>query len=223
LLEVRKELEGELIEKETNLEKLERHTEELQQEREKIISILSSREFEDYLCRIDRLDEFRGILQILNEVLGNWKYLIDRERARDQFLSLGAHFVTSALDDAINETFLERCENYFRLVDENEFEIETITTFDYLNRSFTCNDHRQSIASLSGGTASVMTVLSLASKTTNAEFGTILLVDEFHDVAETLRHETYKRLLQNKSLSFSFFARPLDKSPLITQTVSIGA
>ena len=119
--------------------------------------------------------------------------------------------------------FLERCTRYFRLVDENKFDIESITKFDYRKRSFVCDKRTQSIISLSGGTASVMTVLSLASKEIGELLGTLLLVDEFNDVAETLRHETYERLTKNDNVSFSLIAKPLDKSPLITRTIALGS
>jgi chromosome segregation ATPase len=222
LLSLRKELEQQLAEKDETLKVLERQIEELEQENRTIINLLSSPEFEEFSRRMDNLDEFMGILQTLNDVLENWRYLIERDQAIDQFLLLSRHDVTSTLDEVINETFLERCRDYFRMANETKFEIEPITKFDYTKRVFICNKHKEKIASLSGGTASVMTVLSLASKTTSAEFGTVLLVDEFHDVAETLRFETYKRLQENSSLSFSFFARPLSKSPLITRTVDVG-
>lgn len=221
ILGLREQLENELREKEGKVEEIERKGGKLREEAKKIAEILSSPELEMYSRRMDCLNEFKGIMDTLGEILSQWRCLIDREYAKDQFISLDRHGITSRLDKAINEIFLERCCEYFRLVEKNKFETETITEFDYRKRCFTCDDQTQSIISLSGGTASIMTVLSLASKKTDALLGTTLLVDEFHDVAETLRTETYKRLIGSQDLSFSLFAKPLDKSPLITRTIDM--
>ena len=122
------------------------------------------------------------------------------------------------LDNVINEIFREKCGQYFKMISETEFQAETIISFDYYNRTFTSDSHQQNIARLSGGTASVMTVLSIASKEAESQFGSVLLIDEFNDVAGTLRSETYKRLAGNKHLSFSFFVTPRDRTPFKTKS-----
>ena len=220
LLKRREELEKKLDDDRLICKSVQEKIDKLREELKTIEDILKSREYQEYLTRIDRLDTFRSILQTLNEILRNWKYLTERDEAYAQFASLDKHGITEALDETINEMFLKRCKNFFLMVND-ECKIEQINGFDFSKRSFHYNDTDYSIEDLSGGTASTMTVLSLASKTINSLFGVILLVDEFHDVASTLRQETYSRLRKKEGLNFSFFARPLDGSPLILKTANV--
>lgn len=219
LLKRREDLEKRLDDDRLQYKSIQENIDKSREELKTIEGILKSREFQEYLTRIDRLDAFKSILQTLNEILGNWKYLTERDSAYAQFESLGKHGITEALDETINEMFLKRCKVLFLMVND-ECKIEQIDGFDYSRRSFHCNDADYSIEDLSGGTSSTMTVLSLASKTINSLFGMLLLVDEFHDVASILREETYSRLKNKEGLNFSFFARPLDGSPLIIRTVN---
>jgi hypothetical protein len=221
LVKLREEIDTELRVEEEKSKTLQQQEQRLKEEAEKINKILLNPELELVSTRIDRLNDLKGILNTLDEVLSNWHWLVERETAQDQFNSLDQHGITSRLDKTINEMFLERCPEYFRLVGKNEFAREIITSFDYRKRLFSFDKKNQNIISLSGGTASIMTVLSLASKKPGSVLGTVLLVDEFNDVAETLRNETFTRLIENRDVSFSFFAKPLDKSPLITRAVSI--
>ena len=219
LLKWREELEKKLDDSRLLCKSTQEKIDKLREESRTIEDILKSREYQEYLNRIDRIDTFRSILQTMNDILGNWKYLTKRDEAYAQFASLDKHGITEVLDETINEMFLKRCKSFFLMVND-KCKIEQINGFDYFKRTFHCNDTERSIEDLSGGTASTMTVLSLASKTINNLFGMILLVDEFHDVASTLREETYSRLRKKEGLNFSFFARPLDGSPLIIRTAN---
>lgn len=219
LLKHREELEKKLDNDRQACKTVQEKIDKLGAELKIIESILENKKYQEYLARIDRLVTFRSVLQTLSEILSNWTYLIKREEAYAQFVSLDKHGITEALDQTINEIFLKRCKNLFLIVND-ECKIEKIDSFDYQKRSFSCGDTEHSIEDLSGGTASTMTVLSLASKMINSLFGMILLVDEFHDVASTLRRQTYSRLRKIEGMNFSFFARPLDGSPLIFKTVN---
>lgn len=221
LFSLKEKLNQQTQEKENELEALQSQIDGLEQENQSIINILSSPEFESLSKRRDSLDKFMGIMQTLSRVLSNWSCLTNQKGLNEDLISLSRHDVESELNAVINETFEDNCENYFRMIDEKDFNAESIVDFDYEKRVFTCDSQKQNIGSLSGGTASVMTVLSLASRTASSQFGTILLVDEFNDVAGILKTETYRRLVQKDNLGFAFFASPLDKSPLRTRSVEI--
>lgn len=171
---------------------------------------------------MDRLSKFSGILATLNKVLENKESLINRDLAQDEFAYLSEFGVPSLLDDTINKIFLSRCKYYFEMAGENRCQIFDIKGFDYKSKLFFQNDVQKSVIDLSGGTASIMTVLSLATRTTDSMFGKVLLIDEFHDVAAVLRREAYKLLQPIERLSFAFFAKPVDGLELTIRKVEVA-
>lgn len=219
ILTLKNQLTLETQEVGSELEIRENQIRELNNEENSIMNILTNPEFEGLSKRRDSIDVFMGITQTLTNVLNDCTCLTEQTGMNEELISLSRHNITPEVNKVINETFKEKCENYFRKVNETDFSIEAIKDFDFIKRVFTCDDRKQNIGSLSGGTASVMTVLSLASRVASTQLGTILLVDEFNDVVGTLRNETYKRLKEKENLSFAFFASPLDKSPLRTQSM----
>jgi len=221
LLELRKNLETEI----TDLQQLDKvlleNKGQLSKEKNIIEEIQASPELGKLNERISGIDKFIGVLNTLDEILRNCKDLKNKEKLQKQLDILYKYDLDKAFYQAINDMFLERCKYYFEIIDENSFKKEIIFEFNYFDKWFGYDDKKQNIDGLSGGTASVMTVLSLASKKPLSKLGTILLVDEFQDVAETLRRETYKELLKNDSLSFSFFVRPKEDTPLILKAIDM--
>jgi hypothetical protein len=219
LLTLTKDLEkelGGLREKEANLRS---DIEKLKRDRQIIDDILKSDEANRLNARMSKIDLFMTILITLDEVLDNCKDLRNGKEIQKQLDVLWKYDVDKAFYQLINDMFLERCEHYFEMVDENTFHKERIYQFSYLDQWFKYDDKQQRIDGLSGGTASVMTVLSLGSRTPKTRFGTILLVDEFQDVAETLRGETYGELRRKDNLSFGFFVRPRENTPLTLRPI----
>jgi len=186
-----------------------------------IEDILLSSEVKLYNEGVDRLSTFRDILSTSYEILEQKGNLTtNRGRVRDKFEYLDTFGIPPLLDGAINSMLLDRCRTYFEIVKGERCQAFTINSFDYRNREFGCNGMRKSITNLSGGTASIMTVLSLASRITHSKIGKLLLIDEFHDVAGIFRRETYKRLSQVEGLSFALFAKPVDGLRLTIRTVT---
>jgi hypothetical protein len=219
----RTKLQAEISEAEKKLDQLKGLIQKSEDIDRKIESILSSPEYKAYSDRIDQLNTFSEILNTLKGVLRRREYLLERDltEVKDKFDFLDDQGITPALDDAINKTFLERCQWHFRVdLDENRCHISRINSFDYRLGRYTYDGEQQNIRELSGGTASVMTVLSLSSRKTNRVFGEVMLVDEFHDVEEILRREAYRHLKKISGLSLSFFAKP-DSGPLRTSSIVV--
>ena len=221
LLKLKLAREEELRKGEEKQEQLKRNIEESRKRLLEINRILSSPELTTYSEGVDRLNKISAILTTLAKILERKENLINRELAQDEFDYLNEYGVPPLLDDTINKIFLNRCKCYFNISEENECQIFEIRSFDYRNKQFSCDDVQRRVIDISGGTASIMTVLSLGTRATDSMFGKVLLIDEFHDVAGVLRRETYSRLPSIRGISFAFFAKPVDGLELTVRRVEV--
>lgn len=222
LLSLRAKLNSEITSCGKNQNENKKKINDLQLELENIKEFLYSTELQRLNERIDGIDTFMGLLSNIEILMRNSQNLRNKDRIQKYIKVLWNYNLEKHFYDTINDIFNERCQNYYQMIDLSNFDKLKINRFDYFDKWFEYDEIRKNINALSGATASVMTVLSLASKRTMSEFGIVLLVDEFQDVAETLRNETHKSLLEEENLSFAFFVRPRDKLPLTAESIDLG-
>ena len=201
-IEINKEIES------LNIESLDKHIQELREQRDGIKGALAKPERQS----VEKLRDFKEVLDSLKKLLQG-EILINRARSPEEISgddeSILKHLETNGilkeLDKLINSIFLERCKWYFSM--EKKCKREKIIEFDYLNRTFDLDKGRKKISELSGGTSSSMTVLSLASGPTDAKLGCVLLVDEFGDVGPSMRKEVYNLLRKESRAGCATFVR----------------
>ncbi|WP_222861064.1 hypothetical protein [Paenibacillus ihumii] len=180
-------------------------TEKKVEETSKIITEIKAANSQDDYIPYEILNsilfEFNSVKSLLVEKSGNKTNFNSsiKETAEESFLY-------TQVVELFNNLMKERCKYYYKVTDENVESIE-LKSYDFESRMLTTLDGDEISAryGLSGGIDSAMTVRSLASSQNDSLYGTVLLVDEWGDVSDTLAGEVYKTLYEINQLSFGLF------------------
>lgn len=113
----------------------------------------------------------------------------------------------------VNKRIKDRCPFAFVNL-ENGVEKRQVKSYDFLNSSFEVED-LQEVSQYHGGITSSMTVYGLATRKTGAEFGSILLVDEWGDVG-VYKEYVFEALSNINHLALAIFV-DVDKNETITK------
>ncbi len=123
-----------------------------------------------------------------------------------------------SLQEAIDQVITQRCHYYYKNVGDNCLQIPLgAIVYHQKGRNaveFYVEGKALSGADLSGGTQSVMTVRSLASKPSSKPFGGVLLVDEWGDV-EQIGEPLYAELKQMETILLAVFVK-VENFPTLT-------
>jgi hypothetical protein len=209
--QIKMDLGKQIQEFDFKIEDLERLIEEKISKRKKKEKILTNtKAVNDVDSRISSLLKTKGLLQNISEYFTHKKYHFEtsdvkiKARLEDEIRSnefnLGADF--NFVIDIINERIRSRCP--FALVNTNNgIEKRAVISFDFLKQDFAV-DGLEEGSKYHGGINSTMTVYGLATNSTGAELGSILLVDEWGDVG-VYKEKIYEEICKINFLSMAIF------------------
>lgn len=221
LLEMRKNIEKEIREFKNKLKEKNDLLENIKNELKNIDYYLTNPEATYLFQRLDDLVSFSEILQMLINLFENQEFFIKKESYDKLSPTLEKYDISNLLESTINNILLKQCKHYYEIINDKLI-INDIINLNYRKNTIEYNNKKISIDSISGGTSSVLTVLSLASIVKNTKFRTVFLIDEFNDVVGNLRDETLRQLDKQNNIIFIFIVRPESKNILTIKSIKIG-
>lgn len=184
-----------------------------------IIELKKPKDNKDYLpyeILFSIIEDFKSVKSFLDE------------KGKAQILDSSSSIRTTAEESQIyfdvvnlfNELMRNRCKYYYKATEETVESIE-LKEYNFENRLLTTQEGEKISAryGLSGGVDSAMTVRSLASCSSDARYGTVILVDEWGDVSDKLAHEVYDTLLELNEMSFCLFVKVAEEAQANIYTV----
>lgn len=178
-------------------------------------------QIQEILSRLDNLRYYVTDINLINQLMNKHNILLENNITDDLYKLLSRRNIIIKLNNLINEIFISKCKNLY-ILKKDDFIIEKINNFDYKSKVFEYDNKKINISNISGGTGSVLTVLTLASSNKKSEMGLLILVDEFNDVVGDLRKIALKNIQDLQNISFTFLVKPVEDANLTFQSLDFG-
>jgi hypothetical protein len=213
LIQQRQKIQEDIQEKNKEYTSQKNKVESIEQKINELDKYIEDPEVTKIFDRIDKLNEFKLFNNMLSDLYDNYTMLYDNSIRTNIYNILDKQGIITKLNNLINNTFKNRCNNIIEKYEDN-FVIKNVTDFDYRDKKIYYNGKSSIIYNISGGTDSVLTLLTLASTSKKTKLGLVLLVDEFNDVVGKLRRITLNLLSKKENVLFTFLVKPIEEKTL---------
>lgn len=178
-------------------------------------------ETKQVLDRLDNIRDYVAKMKLINSLFEKHKVILSGNKEDETYSFLVDEDIMPYINMLINNIFKEKCTNLY-ILEEEKYNIKKVTGFDYIKKDFGYNGNKINIANISGGTGSVLTVLTLASANKQTKMGLVLLIDEFNDVVGDLRKIAIEKLYNIEDIAFTFLVKPEAGSELSFESIKLG-